>query len=66
MLETFVCDACKKSFISAWSDEDAKKEMKENFGDIPEEDCSYLCEDCYEMFMEFYSTLSDADNNIVQ
>lgn len=39
---------CLKTFESERSDEVAEKEMKENFGDIPLEDCDVICDDCYQ------------------
>ena len=50
----YTCAECGGRFEKAWSDEDAEKEMRENFGThITTADCDVLCDDCYRMFMRW-------------
>lgn len=49
---TFTCAACGGTFPKARSDEEAKAESEENFGEIPEEEVSVICGDCYEIMMK--------------
>lgn len=48
MGKVFTCAMCDKEFEGAWTDEEALTEMKENFGDVPEEDQAVICDDCYQ------------------
>lgn len=41
------CDMCAGVFDKAWTDEEAKAELGENFGDISTDDCGIVCDDCY-------------------
>ena len=47
----YTCAICKGTFYSDRPEEDALDELKENFGDIPVDECSALCEDCYKKMM---------------
>ena len=52
MGETYTCARCEKTYEKTWTDEEAMKETKENFGeDIEIEDCSVVCDDCYNILM---------------
>ena len=44
---TYTCDVCGGTFQSDWSDEDALREMKRNFGDVAKEDRRIACDDCF-------------------
>jgi hypothetical protein len=35
-------------FDLGWSDEEARAELKETFGNVPIEDCAIVCDDCYQ------------------
>jgi len=51
--KTFFCEHCKEECISAWSEEEAVKEAKENFGEnILEAPHVSLCDDCYKIFIK--------------
>lgn len=48
MAEEFKCAVCKKTFTTAWSEEEAVQDLKENFGEIFEpKDCDVVCDDCF-------------------
>lgn len=49
MTGTYTCELCGGTFPSepGWTEEDRLAEMRENFGDIPEEDRASVCDDCY-------------------
>lgn len=46
MSATFTCAVCKETFASAWSDDEARAELRSNFGNVPVEQCALACEDC--------------------
>jgi hypothetical protein len=49
---SYTCQHCKGVFESGWSDDEALKEMKENFGpDLAKDDCVIVCDDCYNAIM---------------
>lgn len=41
------CDVCKKVFESGWSDEEATEEKEKLFGDVPDDECGIVCDDCF-------------------
>jgi len=43
----FTCEACGKTYLKSWSDEEAKKEMKDIWGEIPPEERAIICDDCW-------------------
>jgi hypothetical protein len=50
MSETYICARCGEECEKGekgWSEEKAIQEMKENFGDIPEEERVIVCDDCF-------------------
>jgi len=53
-MKEFTCAKCGESFESDWPEAEAEKEMKKNFGDVPEEERAIVCDDCYNEFMEWY------------
>ena len=54
----YKCDMCKGVFKKGWSDEEQTKEMKDNFGDLPEKERATVCDDCYKNIMSYYSPWS--------
>ena len=60
----FTCELCKKTSISAWSEEDAKKEFDSVFNGTPhhDEETGVLCEECYQKVMKFYRLGKYANN----
>lgn len=48
----FLCTSCGGAFENTWSDEEAEKASKEQFGDIPEDEKVVVCEDCYYKLLE--------------
>ena len=51
----YKCAICGGIFEKGWTDEEAIKEMKDNFGkEMTVDDCGLVCDDCYnEMFPSF-------------
>lgn len=45
-MDTFKCNVCKNIFIQEWTIEEAEKEYREKFGDIPKDE-ELVCDDCY-------------------
>ena len=44
---------CNGVFESDWSDEEAKQELKENFGDnCLKKYCNIVCDDCYNILIK--------------
>lgn len=48
----YVCAICRVKFVSEWTDEEAKDELKEKFGETNIQECEVVCEDCYNKLME--------------
>ena len=49
--ETYACAACGETFEKAWTDDEAKAEAKELWGDIPEDQMVIICDDCHKRGM---------------
>jgi hypothetical protein len=47
MTEQFTCAVCQGTFDKGWSDEEARQERSEIFGEWKDEDCVVVCDDCY-------------------
>ena len=54
MNNTYECYECHGVFEKGWSDEEATKEQKENWGNAPDNEMEILCDACYKEFMEWY------------
>lgn len=51
----FRCDRCGGVFNRGWSEEESRAEQVTNLPEIPPSDRdAVLCDDCYEVFMEWY------------
>lgn len=48
---TWQCDDCGGVFEKEWSDKEAEKELRANFGNIPVEQCGLVCDDCYQKYV---------------
>jgi hypothetical protein len=48
MSREYTCAHCRRTFIGDWSEEEAKADLKEYFGDIPLSECVQVCDDCYQ------------------
>jgi hypothetical protein len=48
----YVCELCKGTFVSGWSEAEAKAEYQENFGAGGDEPPSVVCDDCYRRIIE--------------
>jgi DNA-directed RNA polymerase subunit RPC12/RpoP len=49
--DTYVCAMCGETFISGWSEEEARAEYAQNFPGSTEDDRGSACDDCYEMIL---------------
>jgi len=43
----YQCAICKGVFEKGWSDEEAENEVKEIWGEIPQEERAVICDDCF-------------------
>ena len=43
----YKCASCGGIFEKGWSDEEAEKEQKEIWGNIPESEKVVICDDCF-------------------
>jgi len=43
----YQCEQCKGIFTKGWTDKEALNETKELFGDVPVEELSVICDDCF-------------------
>lgn len=44
----YQCSLCNEVFQFGWSDEESEAEMKKHFGDVPMEERTIVCDDCYQ------------------
>jgi len=51
----YQCAQCGGAFEKGRSDEEAMEETHNNFGNIPQEECTVICGDCYKKFMENFN-----------
>ncbi len=54
--ETYNCAVCGETFTKGRSDEEARAEQHELWGDLPDEECDILCDDCFVEFMAWMKT----------
>lgn len=51
----YTCAACEKTYCRIsnedWNEEKILTEMKHNFGDIPEDQRTIVCDDCYKILI---------------
>lgn len=47
----YTCAMCGNTYTKAWSDEEAKAELEENFPDFEADACDIMCDDCYKRVM---------------
>lgn len=45
--DEYRCEACGEVFQKGWTDEEAKAEQKEQFGDLTPENIAVVCDECY-------------------
>lgn len=53
MIHNYVCACCGENGQSETTDEELLKELHENFGEVPLEDCDEVCDACYIKIMKF-------------
>lgn len=56
----YQCAKCKNIYIKKWTDEEARKEYKENFPNDPnvEYPVEVICDDCYREFKPWLDNLT--------
>jgi len=47
MTNQFTCAVCQGTFDKGWSDDEARQERSEIFGEWKDEDCVIVCDDCF-------------------
>ncbi len=52
----YTCEGCGQTFKSRWTDEQALSEKERMWGDVPIEECSILCHECNNKFLEWMKT----------
>ena len=45
--DTYTCAVCSNEYLKGVDDETAMEETKEIFGDVKQEDCDIVCDDCF-------------------
>ncbi len=58
MSKQFTCAICGETFECGWSEEEALKELKERFGDIPTSECDLICDPCDKKVQAWQATLN--------
>ena len=51
MSNEYTCDDCSETFEKTRTDEEALKELEDNFGVIPKDQRAIVCDDCYNKIM---------------
>ena len=41
------CASCRNIYEKGWSDKEARKEMQEIWGEVPEQQRAVICDDCF-------------------
>lgn len=47
MTDTYICEMCGGKFEKGQSDKEAEDEMKKLWGNVPKEELSIICDDCF-------------------
>ena len=50
--EEYQCSACGGVFQKGRSDEEAEQESREIWGEIPQEDKTIICDDCFKSYLK--------------
>lgn len=53
MNKTYICAICEEQFETVWSEEDAQAEKIAFWGDIPDDECDVVCDDCFQKINPF-------------
>lgn len=48
MSDEFTCNMCHQTFDKGWSDDEARAERLELFGEWKDEECELVCDDCFQ------------------
>jgi len=51
--DTYMCEVCGGEFENCWSEEEMEFEMNKNFPGISKSDCAKVCDDCYNVIINF-------------
>lgn len=46
-MKTYTCAMCGTTYNYAWTDEEAAAEKDALWGDVPLDECSVICDDCF-------------------
>ena len=57
---TFTCSSCQQTFVSEWTEEEARQEAAQVFGGITLAEQDVVCDDCYQKFMKWFASNSAA------
>lgn len=47
MIRSYTCDMCHGTFLTSWTEEEARAEAKENFPTMAPRDEARVCDVCY-------------------
>jgi hypothetical protein len=50
----YTCARCGGTFTPGWSEEEARAEAAQNWGDVPAVAMDEICDDCHTEFMEWF------------
>ena len=57
---------CKGEFEKTWSDEEALQEMKENFGNVSEEEREIVCDNCFNKLLLWVKNLKPESDKVLR
>lgn len=61
-MKEVTCGNCSKKFTPAWSNDEAMKESRELFGEVPEDQLVQICDDCFQDFKKWYDSLTPEEH----
>lgn len=65
-MNTFKCEKCGETFNKNRTDDEARKEFEKAPWNIPGEGIGIICEDCFEEFKVWFSSLSPEDHKRIK
>ena len=65
-MNDFTCAKCNETFAKGWSDKEAMEELKDAPHNIPADELSVLCDDCFDEFQQWLSTLTPEDHRRIR
>lgn len=58
--EEYTCAMCKNTNKKGWTDEEAWAETKEYWPDVPRNECTVICDDCWQIIKPISVAPSDS------